>query len=219
MLRRGVCGRSVKSAQHLLNMNIDPDPDMSVDGVFGPMTEAWVKRFQHQEGLTPDGIVGPKTWAELGDLGVEEAPQSGGSIPVWMHFALQELRAGVREIVGPEHNERVLDYHATTFNYDNDEEAWCSSFVNWCMTRAGITGTGHPGARSWEDWGNSTPAGKYGDVVVLWRKNPHCRLGHVGFFVAYRDLSKVLLLGGNQGNRVSISAYPRKRILSFRRPA
>ena len=33
--------------------------------VFGPKTEAAVRAFQRQRGIVPDGIVGPKTWAEL----------------------------------------------------------------------------------------------------------------------------------------------------------
>jgi len=36
-----------------------------IDGVFGPMTEAAVRRFQRDQGLVPDGIVGPKTWKKL----------------------------------------------------------------------------------------------------------------------------------------------------------
>lgn len=37
----------------------------TVDGIFGSRTLAAVKVFQKDHGLTSDGIVGPKTWAEL----------------------------------------------------------------------------------------------------------------------------------------------------------
>jgi Putative peptidoglycan binding domain len=37
----------------------------SVDGGYGPLTQAAVQRFQTAHGLTPDGIVGPETWGAL----------------------------------------------------------------------------------------------------------------------------------------------------------
>jgi hypothetical protein len=39
--------------------------DISVDGAFGPATRQVVKRFQERQGLTADGIVGPRTWRAL----------------------------------------------------------------------------------------------------------------------------------------------------------
>jgi len=39
---------------------------VSADGKFGPGTQAAVIAFQRSNALTPDGIVGPKTWTALG---------------------------------------------------------------------------------------------------------------------------------------------------------
>jgi hypothetical protein len=36
--------------------------DLYVDGDFGPSTEGWVIRFQKEQGLKADGIVGKVTW-------------------------------------------------------------------------------------------------------------------------------------------------------------
>jgi N-acetyl-anhydromuramyl-L-alanine amidase AmpD len=57
-LRRGNTGPDVARLQTALR--IDP-----ADGNFGPNTEAIVRAFQLQKQLTPDGIVGPKTWAAI----------------------------------------------------------------------------------------------------------------------------------------------------------
>jgi len=35
------------------------------DGLYGPYTKSVVKVFQGKHGLTPDGVVGPKTWYQL----------------------------------------------------------------------------------------------------------------------------------------------------------
>ncbi|MDQ3796278.1 MAG: N-acetylmuramidase domain-containing protein [Pseudomonadota bacterium] len=37
----------------------------TIDGIFGPETETFVKRFQHEQGLVADGSVGDKTWTTL----------------------------------------------------------------------------------------------------------------------------------------------------------
>ncbi len=38
---------------------------IAIDGEFGPYTENCIKHFQHSRGMSPDGVVGPSTWALL----------------------------------------------------------------------------------------------------------------------------------------------------------
>lgn len=63
LLKRRANGPDVRRLQERLSAH---GASLRVDGDFGPATEAAVKAFQRQRGLTPDGIVGPKTWAALG---------------------------------------------------------------------------------------------------------------------------------------------------------
>ena len=53
---------AVKELQELLNAD---GFDLGVDGLFGRNTESAIKRFQREQGLDDDGVVGPRTWAAL----------------------------------------------------------------------------------------------------------------------------------------------------------
>ena len=55
-------GQSVKDLQTALNRH---GAKLTVDGIFGPLTEAAVKIFQEVRGLVVDGVVGPVTWGKL----------------------------------------------------------------------------------------------------------------------------------------------------------
>ena len=67
LLRLGAQERRVKELQALLNIHMPAEPPLTVDGEFGPKTEARVKAFQADEGLAPDGIVGKATWHAILD--------------------------------------------------------------------------------------------------------------------------------------------------------
>ena len=58
LLRRGARGNAVQRLQERL--------EVTVDGDFGPATEAAVRAFQRARQLAADGVVGPRTWALLG---------------------------------------------------------------------------------------------------------------------------------------------------------
>ena len=53
---------TVRSLQYLLDAH---GATLSVDGVFGPRTNAAVLTFQRAHGLHPDGVVGAATWKAL----------------------------------------------------------------------------------------------------------------------------------------------------------
>lgn len=133
----------------------------------------------------------------------------------WIEFAVGEL--GVTEAPGEADNPRIVEYHAATSLHSKDDETpWCSAFANWCMWKAGIEGTKSAAARSWLRWGDRVEP-RFGCVVILWRGAPTSEQGHVGFYVKEDD-SNVYLLGGNQGDAVSVARYPKTRVLGFRFP-
>lgn len=64
VLRRGSTGDAVRKLQRALE-SVGNSPG-SVDGIFGPKTEAAVRAFQTRRGLNLiDGLVGPETWGAL----------------------------------------------------------------------------------------------------------------------------------------------------------
>jgi hypothetical protein len=62
-LKRGSNGEYVKELQRLLTGRGYSVGSCGIDGDFGRATEAALKEFQRDCGLTADGICGPKTWA------------------------------------------------------------------------------------------------------------------------------------------------------------
>jgi uncharacterized protein (TIGR02594 family) len=136
-----------------------------------------------------------------------------------LQIATAEL--GQKEISGKTDNPRIVNYakESGITGVSNDEIAWCSNFVNWVAYKAGLKRTNKANARSWLVIGQKVDeAPEPGDVVIFWREKPDSWKGHVGFFLGYsKNLSRVYCLGGNQGNQVSISAYPSDTVLGFRR--
>ena len=136
--------------------------------------------------------------------------------PIWMQVAREEL--GVAEIAGKKHSKRVLEYHqATSLKASDDETAWCSAFVCWCLEKAGHKSTRSAAARSYLQWGKALPKGVPGCVVVF-KRGTKAWQGHVAFYV---DETKdtIRVLGGNQSNKVCIASYPKSSLLGYRWPA
>lgn len=137
--------------------------------------------------------------------------------PLWLVAARGEL--GVAEWTGDKDNPRVLEYLESVQGkrgkwFLRDAVPWCSAFMNWCVQRAGLVGTGDPAAKSWETWGVACEL-KVGAICVVKRGLlPWQR--HVGIVDGW-DEKYVYLTGGNQNNRVTRhSPRPRSKITAVR---
>ncbi|MFI5979842.1 peptidoglycan-binding protein [Streptomyces sp. NPDC051555] len=66
-VQQGSRGATVREAQCLLDFWGVPVSwsETETEGAFGAATAEATRRFQQQRGLTPDGIVGADTWAQL----------------------------------------------------------------------------------------------------------------------------------------------------------
>ena len=136
--------------------------------------------------------------------------------PPWMRIARSEL--GVTACAPGQSNPRITEYHeGTNIRGYDDKASWCSSFVNWCLGRAGIEGTGSALARSWLDWGEQIDEPRLGCIAVLYRDDPASWKGHVGFFLRIEG-RRIHLLGGNQLEQVRDHHYPLESVLGYRWP-
>lgn len=143
-------------------------------------------------------------------------------------FALAQRYVGIKEISGVLHHPLVSWWLSLCgFSLDTpDEVPWCSAFINGIAWELRLTRSKSAAARSWLGVGTPTrleDAQIGWDIVVLTRgKAPQpgpdvlAAPGHVGFFAGI-DGDHVLVLGGNQGNAVSIGRFPVASILGIRR--
>lgn len=139
-------------------------------------------------------------------LHTEKAPQ----------ILVQALKLiGTKEIVGKKHNPKVLEmFDEVGWGYINDDETpWCGAFVGYCAKKADLT---IPKiairASEWADWGTEQNIAMLGDVLVFERKGG----GHVGIYCG-EDETAYHVLGGNQGNQVSIVRILKSRCTAIRR--
>lgn len=203
--------------QALKDAGFDPGP---VDGVRGRLTIRAIRQFQAARGLTVDGIVGPIT-AEALLGGRAEEPPRAFEIPMTMPW-LQEAHnlIGTAEVPGQGSNAAITGWAENLdIDYGDDDIPWCGLFVAHCV---GSQLPDEPlvnnplGARRWETFGTACDP-QPGAVMVFWRGSRSGWKGHVGFYWGEDD-SHYHVLGGNQGDAVTVRRFPRARFLAARWP-
>lgn len=142
-------------------------------------------------------------------------------------FELAVRFVGVKETAGAVHNPQIV----AMLRLDDpsiwtDETPWCSAFTNYIAWLLRLPRSKSLAARSWLNVGTPMPvrsAEPRFDVVILNRDHgpDDPRMagpGHVGFFAGFDSArEQVYVLGGNQGDAVSLAYFPAERILGVRR--
>jgi len=168
-----------------------------------------------------DGINGPGTKMGLDGY----AAANGGVVGLTAGFELQSWMTkafsylGLCEVPGRENAKKILDWWRLIDApwFKNDETPWCAGFVGGILEECGIDSSKSARARSYENWGRHLFGPTSGAIVVLSRgKNP--AKGHVGFLVGVNMHGHPVVLGGNQGNRVSVTVFDKSRVVEYRYP-
>jgi uncharacterized protein (TIGR02594 family) len=138
--------------------------------------------------------------------------------PAWIATAKKYL--GQREIAGPQHNPHVLKWWKSIGTaFKDDETPWCGAFVGGVLAEVGIKPVaGGAMARNWNKFGKKLAKPAVGCVVVFWRGSKSGSAGHVGFLLGKDQRGNLMVLGGNQGNKVSIAPFDTGRVLGYRWP-
>jgi uncharacterized protein (TIGR02594 family) len=137
--------------------------------------------------------------------------------PRWLEIARSDL--GVGEIAGPKANPRIMAYYkAAGAGWAKDDAVpWCgAAMAAWISLAEYAPPPESARARAWLDWGVPLEMPKIGAVVVFQRGSDPSA-GHVALYLEDRG-DRILCLGGNQGDAVSITAFPKRDVLGYRWP-
>ena len=123
---------------------------------------------------------------------------------------------GTTEVVGIKNNPVIMSWaeELSLKQYNNDDIPWCGLYIGVIMKRAGRQVVKDPlWARNWANFGVAVKEPMLGDVLVFSRESG----GHVGLYIG-EDKASYHVLGGNQGNAVSVTRILKERLIASRRP-
>ena len=136
----------------------------------------------------------------------------------WVDEAYKHL--GVAEIPGVNHHPLILKMWKAIKRggIQTDEVPWCAAFVGFCLENVGIVSSRYESAHSYLKWGQGLDFAAVGAIAVFDGGPSRPGLGHVGFVMGRDANGRLMVLGGNQGNKVSVAPFDLTRVLSYRWP-
>jgi uncharacterized protein (TIGR02594 family) len=135
--------------------------------------------------------------------------------PAWLLTA--RLDIGQNESLGPNDSPWIRTMWAALSGKWLLGQPWCGgALANWMQKNRIPYPKDYYRAKAWLNWGVPIAHPVLGCVVVFERTGG----GHVGLCVG-QDIAKgaLMVLGGNQGNKVSVLPFDPRRVLGYRWPS
>lgn len=120
-LRKDINGSDVGEVQGFLKderstVNNEPFYNGPIDNKFGPVLENSVILFQKENGLTPDGIIGAKTYEKFAELGFKKDGTELKEDKIDKYGVRAIIKANSHKLVAP-----INPYNATPTAFDPDK--------------------------------------------------------------------------------------------------
>lgn len=128
---------------------------------------------------------------------------------------------GMREIAGATHSPQIMAMLHLDANWPSgDEVPWCSAFVNYVAWLLDLPRSKSLAARSWLTVGRPVTLDEAvcGNDIVIFSRGSNPAQGHVAIFDRLEG-DGVFVLGGNQGDAVTVVRFPRDGVIGVRRLA
>lgn len=200
---------------YLACLGYDPG---KIDGILGKRTEAAIIKFIKDNTDKFKLLLTDSIPFRINLIAKEKLPR---------HLIVAAQYLGEKEIADVNTNPLIPRmWKALGLNIYEDSTPWCSAFEAKIIVDRKYPGIDaqylkeigiNAKARSWEKW-QFPSTGYLGDIAVFSRGNPKSGKGHVGNVVGVNEDGDLWILGGNQGNSVSVTLIERKRLICFKKP-
>lgn len=208
MIKYGDTGEEVgKAQQRLLEAGYTIASDELQKSFFGGTMLVVTKAYQSAHLLTPDGIIGPKTWVSL--LNPAYVGYTAKGWRYEQNMVAQYVRPATDAAVSQIGNYEVPPHSNIVANnrYGNDGQPWCAFFLSWCFHRLDMSPFGTiGGVYKLHEWAQRS--GKIltddlpiqgGDFFMILRGDYH---GHTGLAVHVLPNKQICCVEGNSADAV-----------------
>jgi peptidoglycan hydrolase-like protein with peptidoglycan-binding domain len=170
VLKRGSTGEAVKALQRAIGK-------LTVDGSYGPLTEARVKEYQKSKGLAVTGVTDAAVWKAL----MAQTTTTSGSVVTSLTTEFTAYKGTVLKLGSTGAAVKVLQRGLGGLTVDGSFGPMTQSAVKAFQSKKGLTVTGVVDARTWTAvelkvhpllpyWGTVLKPGSTGAAVVALQK-------------------------------------------------